>query len=68
MQHNGKDYLLGIDWVSGFLLCNEVRNLGAGEVVRSLEEWSAIAGLPLTLCIDGAKGLNNEKVQAWCDK
>ena len=37
-------------------------------MVRSLEEWSAIAGLPLTLRIDGGKGLNNEKVQAWAAK
>ena len=68
MHHGGKDYLLGVDRVSGFILCNEVKGTGAGEVVRSLEEVAAIAGLPLVIRMDGGKGLNNEKVQNWAEK
>ena len=50
---NGKDYLILLDFFSGFKWVAELRNLDTGEIIKKLEHWFAQGcGLPCTIRCD----------------
>ena len=64
---NGKDYLILVDFFSGFKWCAELRKLDSAEIIKRLEHWFAQGcGLPPTIRSDSGPQFRS-KYNKWLE-
>ena len=67
-EFNRHKFLLAVDRVSSFILCNEVRNTETSKVIRSLMSWFSITGLPVVIHSDGGRGFESNEFKDFAKK